>query len=93
MVLFLKIVGGLAALVLGIYLGMGRYTQTNDEIAARLGSGKPRQAKRHFIWLNFLKTDERASDRRRGQRESRFKTAVARDSESDSVTEPGGESH
>lgn len=93
MVLFLKILGGLAALVLGIYLGMGRYTQTNDEVAARLGSGKPRKPKRHFIWLNFLKTDERGSDRRRGQQESRFKTAVARDRKSDSVAEPGGESH
>ena len=79
MVLFLKILGGLAALALGVYLGTGRYTQSTDEIAARLGSGRPRKAKRHFMWLNYLKADERASDRRRGQSGSRFKTAVARD--------------
>ncbi len=85
MVLFLKILGGLAALALGIHLGTGRYTQTTDEIAARLGSGRPRKAKRHFMWLNYLKANERASDRRRAQSGSRFKTAVARDvSERDS---------
>ena len=87
--LFLKILGAVAALALGIHLGMGRYTQTTDEIAARLGHGRPRKAKRHFMWLNYLKADVRASDRRRGQRGSRFKTAVARDAERDSSSPTG----
>ena len=78
MVLFLKILVGLAAVALGIHLGSGRYTQTTDEIAARLGTGRPRKAKRHFMWLNYLKADERASDRRRGQAGPRFKTVVGR---------------
>ncbi len=77
MVLFLKILGGVAALALGIYLGGGRYTQTPEEVAARLGKDIPRKAKRHFIWLSFLKVGPRGSDRRRGR--ERFKTAVSRD--------------
>lgn len=77
MALFLKILGGIAALALGIYLGSGRYAQTPEEVAARLGKGIPRKAKRHFIWLNLLKVGPRGSDRRRGRRH--FKTAVSRD--------------
>ena len=77
MILFLKILGGFAAVALGIFLGTGRYTQTQEEIEARLGGGKPRRAKRHFMWLDFLKAKERGSDRRRDRQH--FKTAVARD--------------
>ena len=77
MVLFLKILVGVAALALGMYLGGGGYTQTPDEVEARLGKGLPRRAKRHFMWLNYLKVGPRASERRRGRRH--FKTAVARD--------------
>ena len=77
MILFLQILGGLAAVALGFYLGNGRYTQSQAEIEARLGGGKPRRAKRHFMWLNYFKADERASDRRRTR--PRFKTVVARD--------------
>jgi hypothetical protein len=77
MILFLQILGGLAALALGFYLGNGRYSQSQQEIAARLGGGKPRRAKRHFMWLDYFKADERASDRRRTR--PRFQTAVARD--------------
>ena len=77
MVLFLKILVGVAALALGMYLGGGGYTQTPDEVEARLGKGLPRRAKRHFMWLNYIKVGERASERRRERR--RFKTAVARD--------------
>ena len=76
MILFLQIVGGIAAVALGIYLGSGTYTQTQDEIEARLGVGKPRKAKRHFMWLDFLKADTRGSDRRRTR--NHFQTAVAR---------------
>ena len=77
MILFLQILGGLAAVALGFYLGNGRYTQSQAEIEARLGGGKPRRAKRHFMWLNYFKADERASDRRRTR--PRFKTVAARD--------------
>ena len=77
MILFLKILGGIGAVAFGIFLGTGRYTQTPKEIEMRLGGGKPRKAKRHFMWLNFLKANERGSDRRRTR--SHFKTAVARE--------------
>ena len=77
MILFLKILGGVAALALGIFLGTGRYSQSPEEVAARLGKGQPRKAKRHFMWLNYLKANQRASQRRRGR--ERFKTAIARD--------------
>ena len=77
MILFLKILGGVAALALGLFLGGGRYTQSIEDVEARLGGGKPRRAKRHFMWLNYFKADERASDRRRTR--PHFKTAVARD--------------
>ncbi len=79
MILFLKILGGLAAVALGIFLGAGRYTQTQKEIEVRLGGGKPRRAKRHFMWLDYFKAHERGSDRRRSR--AHFKTAVARDKE------------
>ena len=77
MILFLKILGGIAALALGIFLGGGHYTQSQEEIDVRMGSGKPRRAKRHFMWLNYFRTDERASTR--GRTRQRFKMAVARD--------------
>ena len=75
--LFLKILGGIAALALGLFLGGGRYTQTQEEIEYRMGAGKPRRAKRHFMWLNYFKAEERASTR--GRSRQRFKMAVARD--------------
>ncbi len=77
MILLLKILGGLGAVALGIYLGAGRYTQTQLEIDVRMGGGKPRRAKRHFMWLDLLKVKKRGSDRRRNR--AHFKTAVARD--------------
>jgi hypothetical protein len=80
MVLFLKILGGVAALALGVFLGTGRYTQTTDDIDARLqSSGQPRKTKSHFMWLNYFRAVQRGSDRRRSQSGPRFKTAVSRD--------------
>ena len=79
MILFLKILGGLGAVALGMFLGTGRYTQTQKEVEMRLGGGKPRKAKRHFMWLTFLRTTERGSNR--GRTRARFQTAVARDKE------------
>jgi hypothetical protein len=63
-VLFLKILGGFAAVGLGIYLGLGENRQTADEMQQLLGRGKPRKAKRHFMWLNYMKATKRASQRR-----------------------------
>ncbi len=77
MILFLQILGGLAAVALGFYLGNGRYTQSQQEIEVRLGGGKPRRAKRHFMWLDYFRADERASER--GRPRQRFKMVVARD--------------
>jgi len=77
LVLFLKILAGVAALALGIYLGGTPYTQSPEEVSARMGKGQPRRAKRHFMWLNYLKVGQRASDRRRQRRH--FRTAVATD--------------
>ena len=65
MILFLQILGAVGALVLGLYLGAGRYTQTQQEIDVRMGGGKPRRAKRHFMWLDYFKAQKRASVRRR----------------------------
>ncbi len=77
MILFLQILGGLAAVAFGFYLGNGRYTQTREEIEARMGTGKPRQPKRHFMWLDYFRANERASVR--GRKRQRFQMAVARD--------------
>jgi len=77
MILFLQILGGLAAVAFGFYLGNGRYAQTQEEIEARMGSGKPRRSKRHFMWLNYFKADERASVR--GRERQRFQMVVGRD--------------
>ncbi len=79
MILFLKILGGLAAVGLGVFLGGSRYTQSQAEIEARMGLGKPRKAKRHFMWLDFVKAKDRASVRRRNRQH--FKTAVGRKKE------------
>ncbi len=76
MILFLQILGGLAAVALGIFLGSSSFTQSQHEIEARLGVGKPRRRKSHFMWLDFIKAKERGSDRRRTR--EHFKTAVAR---------------
>ena len=77
MILLLKILGGVVALGLGIYLGGGNYNQSPKEIEMRLGKGQPRKAKRHFMWLNYMKANPRASELRRSR--EHFKTAVAKD--------------
>ncbi len=75
MIGFLQILGAVAAVALGFYLGYSPYTQSQEEIEARMGSGKPRRAKRHFMCLDYFRTDERASTR--GRARQRFKTVVA----------------
>ena len=54
MIVFLQILGALAAVALGFYLGYAPYSQSQEEIEARMGTGKPRRAKRHFMWLNYV---------------------------------------
>ncbi len=80
MVLFLKILGGFAAVALGIFLGTGENRQTADEMAQLLGRGQPRKAKRHFMWINYMKANKRASQRRAKRRY--FKTATSTKDES-----------
>ena len=77
MILFLKILGRLGAVALGIFLGAGRYTQPQPEIDVRPGGGSPRRARGHFMWLDLLRTSERGSNR--GRPRALFQTAVARD--------------
>jgi hypothetical protein len=76
-VLTIKIIGGLAALAFGLYLGMAReFDQSLDEIDERLGQKNERKtARKHFTFLGFLqKKSERGSDRRRrAARRSPFK--------------------
>ena len=74
-ILFLKILGAIAAVALGFFLGAGNYSQSQEEIEFRMGGGKPRRAKRHFMWLDMLKTDKRGSERRRTR--GAFQTAVS----------------
>ena len=76
MILLLKIIGGLAALGLGIFLGVGTNRQSSDEMGQLLGRGQPRKVKQHFMWLNnYMKPQQRGSQRR-AKREP-FKTAAS----------------
>lgn len=74
--LFLMIVGGVAALALGIWLGMGRYDQPPSELDRRLGEkGYRRKTKRHFMYLDYLRGSKGSERKKRGQR-SRFRTVA-----------------
>ena len=79
--LTLKILGGVAALLLGVWLGLGTNRQTAEDmdLELALGKGRPRKVKRHFMWLNYLKADKRASERRARSTSTRgrFRTAVS----------------
>jgi hypothetical protein len=68
--LFLKILGGLAALGLGIYLGLaGQYRPDSDTIdRALVGQGRTRRAKRHFTPLGWLRQNEERSSHIRRRR-------------------------
>ena len=61
---------------MGVYLGVGNFTQTREEIDDRLVSGgQPRKAKRHFMWLDYMRPIKRASTRRAVR--THFRTAVS----------------
>jgi hypothetical protein len=69
--LFLKILGGLLALGIGLYLGgAGQYRPDHDEIDKALdGQGYTRKTKRHFTLFGWLRhTSERSSHVRRRSR-------------------------
>ena len=75
--LLLKILLGLAAVGVGIWLGLpGRYEQTQDEIEKAMdrGGAKRNQVKKVFTPLDWLRKDQRASVRRSQRRY--FKTAA-----------------
>jgi len=70
--LTLKILGAIAALAVGVWLGLpGRFDQTPEEIerTMALGTGRRRKVKRHFTpfaWLNRKISLRRDPPRRRG---------------------------
>lgn len=73
--LFLKILGGVLALALGIWLGLpGRYQQRHEEIerTMELGIGRTRKVKRHFTPLAWIQRKISVSGRGRPQRRRGF---------------------
>jgi len=78
--MLIKILLGVVALAVGIWLGLpGRFEQSTDEIELLMsrGGSKRRKVKRHFIAIDRFRKDERASDRRREEGRRRFRTAVS----------------
>jgi hypothetical protein len=74
----LMVLGALAALALGIWLGLpGRYSQTHEEIdqIMEAGGGRRRRTKRTFTPLAWMqrRADARSSARRGGRGGSGFK--------------------
>lgn len=75
--LFLMILGGVAAFALGIWLGLGRYDQSTSELDRRLGEkGHRRKAKRHFMYLDYLRPGSKGSERKKRGRRGRFHTVA-----------------
>ena len=65
MIEFIYVLAGILAVIFGFYLGRGTYNQSVEEVEARMGKGKPRRAKGHFMWLDYMRPEDRASKRRR----------------------------
>jgi hypothetical protein len=75
--LVLKILLGIVALALGIWLGLpGRFTQSTDDLekAMERGGARRNTVKRHFTPLDWFRKDQKGSDRRRPRRH--FRTAA-----------------
>lgn len=70
--LFLKILCGLAALGIGIYLGMaGKYESDPEELDRALApGGRSRKVKRRFTLFGWLRVSEERSSHRRRRRGS-----------------------
>ena len=87
--LFLKIMGGIAALLAGLYWGMaGDYHRSDDEINQALASGgRTRRVRRRFTPLGWMRKVQRASHRRRQKTRRAFDLTS-----SDSGTKPNSHS-
>ena len=75
----LQVVIAVLALALGVWLGLpGRFDQSPDDIEALMerGGSHRRKATRHFMFINWLRRDARASDRRVAERRRHFRTAT-----------------
>ena len=75
--ILLKILLGVAAVGLGFWLGLpGRYEQTPDEIETAMdrGGAKRNQVKKVFTPLDWMRKEQRGSERRRGR--NHFRTAA-----------------
>jgi hypothetical protein len=57
-------IGAIAALLLGIYIGLGMPGMPGREDRV-LPGGKKRRKKRHFTPLDLLRKEEKGSDKRR----------------------------
>ncbi|MFO8175529.1 MAG: hypothetical protein R6T96_14675 [Longimicrobiales bacterium] len=82
--LILKILGGLVALGIGLYLGMaGRYEADPSELERALGpGGRTRKVKRSFTPLGWLRQrQERSSHARRRGGSGRHFSLVAPESQ------------
>lgn len=80
--LFLKILGGILALALGIYLGLsGQYRPDPEELDRVLGpGGRTRRAKRRFTLFGWMRMpEERPSHQRRRRSSGRHFDLVAPD--------------
>lgn len=80
--MLIMILLGVAALGLGIWLGLpGRFEQSPEEIEQLMarGGSKRRKVKRHFIAIDRFRKDERASERRRAESRRHFRTAAPED--------------
>ena len=65
--LWLKILGGIVALVFGLWLGSaGAYRQRPEEIdrVMERGGGRRYRVKRRFVALDYLRPKQRQSERR-----------------------------
>lgn len=77
--ILLKILIGLAAVGIGVWLGLpGKYEQTPEDIARLMerGGSRRNQVKRVFTPLDWLRKDRKGSDRRREMEQRRFRTAA-----------------
>lgn len=71
MVFFLKVLGGIAALALGLWLGRPEpYRQSHEEIEKILDQPSRRhgRVKRHLTPLDWFKSNKRSPDRLRRHR-------------------------
>lgn len=89
--IWVKILIGLAAVGLGIYIGRpARYDRPQEDLELAMEEGRRRRqwTKRHFTPLDLLRKESKGSERRRGGR-SRFRTTHPKGSRSSSEDDSG----